>query len=528
MKKWLLILFAWTFIFTSCEKDKDNLTPSQEKHIVIKERDPNYPWTPWQRPVLSRATPTVIGLKDCVGRSLKCNVFPIENMENLGYPVIDMDKLTKDYPSYFTSWRIGTGLAESFSYASFDRFIENSSIQKKVSSGFSLNLGIFKIGHKKKMTEIFSTSSIESKQSVFGMLNVLIRDSCYNLQLSSNIKDKIILNYLHEIFKDELYNTSPSEFFSNYGGFVLSRYVTGGQALGYYCGTYKTSDITETKEDNMNKEISASFGFKKDSASGNLGIGKDFANGHSSTYKFSSLRTSIQTVGGSPEFIAASIPQDINTINVDLTGWMRSLNDKRTLSIIDIEEDGLLPITDFIIEDNLKDSIFDIYKNGVKAFKPLQEPRIIIRVGIMQMQGGEWKSYLITRYGEKYLLRFARVEGGSNMYRSINNEILRLSEIFGVKIELSGTPIDDNWKDYPADGSNDHTYDNISFSQMNKFIDEDGTIYLLHNKNSAYYAFTIHSDRTLDEYVMRNFVNRLPIANITRKTLLQKYKIIAL
>lgn len=528
MKRWLFI-FICALALVSCEKNEDNLLSNQEKHIVLKERNPNYPWTPWQRPTLSRATPVVIGLKDCMGRSLKCNTFPIENMENLGYPVIDMDKFTKDYPTYYTSWRIGTGLAESFSYASFDRFIENSNIQKNISSGLSLNLGIFKIGHKKKMTEIFSKSSTENSQNVFGMLSVLIRDSCYNLQLSSNIKEKIISKYLHETFIEELYNTSPSEFFSNYGGFVLSRYITGGKALGFYCGTYRGSESTVTKENNMDKEISASFGFKNNSASGSLGIGKNFANGHSSTYKFSSLRTSVQTVGGAPESAAISIPQDINTINVDLSGWMKSLNDKKTHSIIDVLDEGLIPITDFIIEDNLKEAIFDIYKNGVQKIEPMQEPYILIEQGTLLIQGGDWKSYLITRYGEKILLRYVVYEGGITLDGTINNEVQRLQKMFGVRVEID-SPIGDDWKNAPTDVPFKIIMGSFEEEYLSKFIDPDNkTIYIVITKSGETgTAFTIHTEKTLDDYVMRDFIDKLPNTKVSKQTILQKFRKIAL
>ena len=533
MKKEFLLLFVWMLIFGSCQDDRDNLPPKQDhdKYVVLKERDPNHPWVPVKRKGLSRSAPVSIGLKDCVGRSLKCDAFPIENMENLGYPVIDMDKFTKDYPGYFTSWRLGNGFAESYSYASFDRFLENSSTTKKVGGGLSLNLGIFKIGAKRKVTKVFTKSYAEDSQSVFGMLSVLIRDSCYNLQLSSNIKKKIVSNYLHEIFKDELYNTSPSEFFSNYGGFVLSRYITGGKALGFYCGTYNNTEKSETKERDMNTEISGSYGFKNVSASADLGIGKNFADGSSSTNKFSSLQTSIQTVGGSPEFAAFSIPQDINTINVDLSGWIRSLNDKKTHSIIDIMDEGLIPITDFIIEDNLKEAIFDIYKNGVKTTDPLQEPYILIQIDVLFMQGGEWKSYLVTRYGEKILLRYVRFEGESRINGTINHEVQRLKKIFGLRIVVD-SQIGDDWRDAPVDTPFAIVDEFLGEEYMSKFVDPDnGTIYLLLDtgifldKDNVY---TIHSDKILDEYVMQDFVNRLPVVNITKETLLRNYRLIAL
>lgn len=529
-KKWLL-LFVWVFILGSCEKYEDQQIPAKEKqeYVVLKERDPNYPWVPVQRTGLSRSAPTSLGFKDCVGRSLKFNTFPIENLENLGYPVIDMDKLTKDYPSYYTSWRIGNQSAESFSYSSFDRFLENSSTTKKISGGFSLNLGIFKIGAKKKMTEVFSKSYVENNRSVFGMLSILVKDSCFNLQVSSNIKKKIKSDYLHKTFKDELYNTTPDEFFSNYGAFVLSRYITGGKALGYYCGFYKESETVEAKEKDMNKEIAASFGTKRDSASMNLGIGKGFTNGSTSTNKFSSLWTSVQTVGGATGSIGVSIPQDINTINVDLSDWMKSLNDKTNHSIIDVLEDGLIPITDFIVEENLKNAMLDIYKNGIGKIAPLQEPYILFSQWTGTVAGVGWFTYLVTRFGDKILLRETFANPANNFPKSIEDEVQRISSMFGLKIV----------HDLNLDGFQDAVsgpsyteqvlFDAFNENKMTKFINnQDKTIYLLYSDGDNRYAYSIHYNRLLTEYVMKDFVNRLPIANIDLQTILDKYYIVAL
>ena len=76
------------------------------------------------------------------------------------------------------------------------------------------------------MTEVFTTSKVEESKRIFGELNIQIRDASYYMQTSSNIIKKIKLDYLTEDFKEELYNLTPSEFFNNYGGFVLSSFIT--------------------------------------------------------------------------------------------------------------------------------------------------------------------------------------------------------------------------------------------------------------------------------------------------------------
>lgn len=55
-------------------------------------------------------------------------------------------------------------------------------------------------------------------------------------------------NYLTTTFKDELYNTPMSEFYNNYGAFVLKKFITGGRATAFYVGLYKQEATTAVKE----------------------------------------------------------------------------------------------------------------------------------------------------------------------------------------------------------------------------------------------------------------------------------------
>lgn len=140
-----------------------------------------------------------------LGRSYVDRTLPIGSSENVAFPVIDIKKLYQEHPNYITDARIGKGEATSFSYANFERYTSNSKTSKKIKLGFSINLGLFSIGAKRSMTEIYSSSLIQESNRVYGELNVEIKDSYYRLQTSSNINKIITLDYLTPEFKDELY-----------------------------------------------------------------------------------------------------------------------------------------------------------------------------------------------------------------------------------------------------------------------------------------------------------------------------------
>ncbi|WP_455939027.1 MAC/perforin domain-containing protein [Gemella morbillorum] len=514
MKRLLNVFFILFFclLFVGCENETLYSYKEVDVHkTLLKERDSNYPWQSYkkEKSILSKScnSRTVLTFNDYLGRSYKDTEYPFESAQNVGFPIIDIEKLARDYPSYIAVKYLGEGEANSFAYSDFSRYTVNSTISKKIDTGYSLNLGLFKIGSKKKMSEVFSSSKIEESKRVFGELNVTIKDASYSLQMSSNIKKKIMLNYLSKDFVEELYNTMPSELFSNYGGFVLSGFVTGGRAVALYTGLYESEDLVTNKEKNMNKDISASYGFKNnpnDNISGNLGIGKGFSNGESSSGKISAMETSVKTIGGSPEFASFSIPQSIDNININLSGWMSSLNNKNTHSIIEFVNGGLIPIVDFIMEDNLKKALLNCYESKVNTLSRLQEPYINIRLCYVSGVLGTVETGLITRFNDDILLKMETLYM-AEIGDYIQRETARVSGLCGLKI------INNNKLDYKVKID----FRDIDEAKMVKYIDStNNTIYLLYSVGDKKYGYSIHTDRILDDYVMRSFVNRLPSTTI--------------
>lgn len=374
------------------------------------------------------------------------------------------------------------------------------------------------------MTEVFTTSKVEESKRIFGELNVQIRDASYYMQTSSNIIKKIKLDYLTEDFKEELYSLTPSEFFNKYGGFVLSSFFTGGRATALYTGIYQNNESTETKEKNMNTDISASYGFKfktdkdgKVSAEG--GIGKDYSHSTTSTNKIEALETSVKTIGGSPFFSNFSIPASVDNVDVNLSQWVSSLSDKSTHRIIDVADGGLIPLTEFILEENMKNDFKYFIENGVPSITQIQEPYIKLE----RARNGSAQtiiSCLVTRFGNEiniHICPFFPLTGPINFI--VEEETKRLSLIYGLKIILA--------QDINVQRRRTSFMD-IDEKLMQKFTNnKDNVIYLLYSSNNKKYAFSIHKDYLLDTYGIRDFVNSLPSTKISIEELLN-YTIVAL
>lgn len=547
-KKNTILLLTILFTFSCNQEDQILQTTTEqiiagldEDPIILKERVTKWIEYESNKNTL-RSTPFgYAGIPDrnLLGFSLKDNVYPIEDTRNLGNPVIDLGKFAKENPSMVRAWKNNTGAAAYYSYATFDRYVTTSTITEKVNNGFNLNLGLFSIGNKKDKTSVFSKSLTEDKNTTFGELNIVIRDSIYRMQYSSEVQKKIQTKYLTKDFKNELYNTHPSELFYNYGGFVLSEFVSGGLANAMYAGVYRKTESNETKEKNMDREIDASFGFTLDGKggkiSGNVNLGRGNSGTTSITNEFSSIMMSIKTVGGNSSFASFSVPKEVKNTSIDLSAWVNSLNDKRTHSIIEIGNNGLIPISDFIVEENLQNSINKYYATGVQRIERLNEPYITIDVAIYNPQFSVIVTYLHDRYGNENIIKAEYVPSVFELLRSYtNSEAERVYKMFAIKVINNLTrravqsALNQPFTNFDCDMYNE--------SYLKKFT-YNGTIYLVsdyvitrpsHPRYNQRYALSIHNDRIINDYAMRALINRLPSVTLNYENFIRDYKITAL
>lgn len=523
MKNVILLLLI-TLALISCSKESYLIENAinEEYVIVLKERNFSCPWIPMERTKVDRnlSFKSNMTFDDCLGCGYRDDFFPVGNINNVTYSVIDIKKVLAN-TSYVKSRSLNEGDAKSFAYSSFDRYTENSSVTKKIGGGFSFSLGLFSIGAKKKMTEIFTQSLIEEQKRVFGELDVIYRSSRYIMQMSSRIRKELVLNYLSGDFKKELYETTPSELFYNYGGFVLSDFITGGRAVAVYTGLYNSNETAQVKEKDVTTDIEASYGFKLNddsgSVSGNLGFGKAYSDGKTTSNKITSFTMSVKTIGGAPEFSSFLTPQGIDNVNINLSSWLSSLNDAKKHSIIDVSDNGLLPLTDFIMEENLKMGFSNFYDGRPSGVQAWQEPYINIYLARIQGSTAIVKTSLVTRFNDEILLNIKYIAMGAvNGY--IQQEMERVSNIWGVKI------ISDANKKYSVTVN----LDGIDETKMTKYIDSiNNTTYLLYSANGKKYGYSIHMDRLLNDYVIKKYVDGLQSVIIDPDNLFD-YKIVAL
>lgn len=517
-------------ILLSCEKSEqlDNQLDFQDE-VVLKERPTA--WVPYVyvKDVYSRSSNgQSLGMRDFLGYSFRSSFVPIEDTRNLGQRIIDVSSLSKDYPSYFRYWKNLSRDAKVFSYSSFDDYSLKTDISKKVNHGFDLKLVFFNLGHKSHYTSTFGQTLINDTKSIFGELNIFVRDSCYRMQYSTNIQKLILKKYLEKSFIEELHSTHPYDFFQNYGEFVATDYSTGGRGMALYVGTYKKGGVTSTTETELSSEINDSFTWDKGNMGNNLSLGRGHGSTLSSTGAFSSVKYSVKTLGGSASG-GFSIPAEVGNSSIDLSGWVSSISDSQLSVISEFNQNGLIPISDFILEKNLK-KLFKGFSEGERPRRnTIEEPYIMIR-----QLNSDFNTKIIidldivTRYGEPItLFQIFGLYDDSNIdkFWQIVNKV---QDIFNLKI-VNNSVIQPRSVFGPDFVPRNSDYINIqSHKNFYTKLINNGILYFIDEVDKVGFSI-LNNDIMIAEYGLSDYISKLKTSSLRYEDLIdQNYLINAL
>lgn len=158
----LFKLFIYILLFasiSSCTQEEVSTTSSQNKKlskdIILQERDPyvpkakSLPFITMTRKQ-SRSTKSAEVTDNFLGYSYSIGNSILGSMENVKFPVLDLDKIRQKKPSNITLKPLNDTYHNSFTYNGMSRYELKSQVTKTVKTGFKLNLGLFKIGRQKK------------------------------------------------------------------------------------------------------------------------------------------------------------------------------------------------------------------------------------------------------------------------------------------------------------------------------------------------------------------------------------------
>lgn len=553
----VIIALAISVLFVACNNDIDDVNHAgdndqgTEPNIVLQERDPQLPvaMSADTFPLLKSDPSGEKGNTDALlGRAYRLidGNFILGDYLNVQAEVINLEAIKAYDKSYIVGKQLLSTETSSFAYSNFDRYQYNSTVSKKVKTGFSLNFKVFSFGKKKTTTEVYKSAIDNTAKQTYGEMSIDFKKSSFSLQVSEGSRRLYSRQFLTRSFTRSLYGSTIASTFETYGDFVLVGYHTGGKAYALYMGQTNDNLSSESYEKDITKKIDASIKWKGNSASGNMGFEGSNGNSTTNTFKDEQTFVYIKTIGGVRDGSEAELKAvRYDSLKVNLTSWMRSLNDVANITMVDLADQGLYPISDFVLETNFKQRFDDTFSGVLEKKTQLIKPYVeIVRVLVRSTASYESlydvAAVLVTRQGDRIILSDGKASSASDAQLRENEDktiflqkVQKIkdekSQFFSSKIEISYNP---KTKLNPVLRS-PLCIDLTGFKEQNfyKFFYEKTNMAYIYDPSTRL-CFSYFSDegdnQILEIYGIKEWVESLPEKNISIASLANSYKIIGL
>ncbi len=421
---YIIILSAVIPFFIACSDNLDLPTSqmsaieaeNSEGDVVIQKRNPNLPEVVTKAPTfeegLTRNNATIGSSDKFLGYGYKLyngNYIP-SDFDNFTHSILNIEAIKAYDESYVDEKYPNWNDQSSYTYYNFDDYTHFSTESKTIKTGFSLNLGLFSIGKKRTTVETFRTFINETMEQTYGEMNILFAHGKFMLLNSSGSTKVYARQFLRRSFINNLYTSTISSVINSYGDLVVVGYYTGGRAFAQYMGNAASSTNVEQRTKSLDTSITASLTYEGDSLNASFGFNGKNGNFDSTVYKKQDIFLRVKTLGGiQNEESAINTTMSLKDINIDLQSWRKSLNDSKNHTVIDLTQEGLFPMSDFVLERNFQRRFDDTSKNILLPVTKLYTPSIMItRVLKKTSTSGdnlyEVAAVLVTRQGDQIVL----------------------------------------------------------------------------------------------------------------------------
>lgn len=421
---YIIILSAVIPFFIACSDNLDLPTSqmsaieaeNSEGDVVIQKRNPNLPEVVTKAPTfeegLTRNNATIGSSDKFLGYGYKLyngNYIP-SDFDNFTHSILNIEAIKAYDESYVDEKYPNWNDQSSYTYYNFDDYTHFSTESKTIKTGFSLNLGLFSIGKKRTTVETFRTFINETIEQTYGEMNILFAHGKFMLLNSSGSTKVYARQFLRRSFINNLYTSTISSVINSYGDLVVVGYYTGGRAFAQYMGNAASSTNVEQRTKSLDTSITASLTYEGDSLNASFGFNGKNGNFDSTVYKKQDIFLRVKTLGGiQNEESAINTTMSLKDINIDLQSWRKSLNDSKNHTVIDLTQEGLFPMSDFVLERNFQRRFDDTSKNILLPVTRLYTPSIMItRVLKKTSTSGdnlyEVAAVLVTRQGDQIVL----------------------------------------------------------------------------------------------------------------------------
>ena len=421
---YIIILSAVIPFFIACSDNLDLPTSqmsaieaeNSEGDVVIQKRNPNLPEVVTKAPTfeegLTRNNATIGSSDKFLGYGYKLyngNYIP-SDFDNFTHSILNIEAIKAYDESYVDEKYPNWNDQSSYTYYNFDDYTHFSTESKTIKTGFSLNLGLFSIGKKRTTVETFRTFINETMEQTYGEMNILFAHGKFMLLNSSGSTKVYARQFLRRSFINNLYTSTISSVINSYGDLVVVGYYTGGRSFAQYMGNAASSTNVEQRTKSLDTSITASLTYEGDSLNASFGFNGKNGNFDSTVYKKQDIFLRVKTLGGiQNEESAINTTMSLKDINIDLQSWRKSLNDSKNHTVIDLTQEGLFPMSDFVLERNFQRRFDDTSKNILLPVTRLYTPSIMItRILKKTSTSGdnlyEVAAVLVTRQGDQIVL----------------------------------------------------------------------------------------------------------------------------
>ena len=478
----------------------------------------------------------------------------------MGHRVIDMELYERDYPGRAEPVALLQSRATYYSFANFDRYVQKCDLSSKLSVSGNLDiLKVFSASADLAFSEIFSCSTEKDYSTVYGETTISYYANKYDFSLPSGLYDRIMDGYLDEVFREYMYYSTPEQLFKNYGCFVLSKYISGANAKAIYRAHAMRSSTESFRESEMDALMSANVDVGSLVSGGlSFGAGGGSSSGSTIEHNFSETACPLCTFGGIPvggnQFTP---PKDVNEAFFDLSDWCASLQNSQYHTIADLPDGSLIPLYEFIEEDNLRERFMRIMKRGKAGDTELAEPYVAVNgTPTLHIDGTYYVKVSVslkTRFGERLMIGETTLP--SLEYKDAFTEwiVPRIRAQFpGIMLKI-GYPLVEYNPDFEliaatADAPGSLASDvpgvspqaaafrldlseaDINLHEMKRYLDrESGKMYLLFDcPDGSKVAYTIYDPSIMNDYTISNIVKNMPHVTMDVDAIRRNYRLVAL
>ena len=203
-------------------------------------------------------------------------------------------------------------------------------------------------------------------------------------------------------------------------------------------GNADSNTNVEQKTKSLEKNINASLVYKGDSLNGSSDLMERMVF-DSTVYKRQDIFIRVKTLGGiQDETGVVNTTMALKDININLQSWRKSLNDSKNHTVIDLIEEGLYPMSDFVLERNFQRRFDDTSKEILLPVTRLYTPSITIaRVLTKTSASGESlydvAAVLTTRQGDQIVLSKSNATDAELRQNEDDNVFIKKAQIISAE-----------------------------------------------------------------------------------------------